>query len=120
MIDPTLSGCINHPGVEAVGRCKQCNAPYCGTCEVRSGSGRFCSAACRDQYEQFAARAKELDKHPPRGGLLTRLRIFVFKFAGLVIGIGAVLFGLSYFNVPYGGPVARTILQFLGAQLGLY
>lgn len=117
MLDATLSGCINHPGIEATGRCKQCGTPFCGACEVRSANGRFCSTMCRDKYEQFAARARQLDKHPPRGGILMRLRIFVFKIAGLVLAVGAIVFGLAYFDIPVAGRIARALLQLVGVYL---
>lgn len=116
MIDARLSGCINHPGVEAIGRCKQCGTPFCGACEVKSPNGRFCSAVCSDKYHQFAARARQLDKHPPRG-LLRRLRRFAIKLAVGIVAIGAVLFGLAYFEVPVAGDAARSVLQFVGAYL---
>ena len=117
MLDATLSGCINHPGIEATGRCKQCGTPFCGACEVRSANGKFCSVVCRDKYEQFAARARNLDRHAPGGGILMWLRILVFKLAGLVLAVGAILFGSAYFDLPVAGPIARALLQLVGVYL---
>jgi len=117
MLDARLSGCINHPGIEAKGRCKQCGTPFCSTCEVKSAGGRFCSTVCRDKYEQFAARARQLDRHPPRGGILMRLRIFLLKLAVLAVAIGAILFGLAYFNLPGVGRIARALLDLVHVYL---
>lgn len=117
MLDATKSGCLNHPTVEAVGRCKQCSTPFCGACEVRSPHGRFCSDVCKDKFAQFTARAQELDKHAPRAGLFTRLRLFAMKAFALVLAIGAIAFALVYFNVPVAGPVARRLFQVIGVQL---
>ncbi|MCX5772677.1 MAG: hypothetical protein NTZ09_20730 [Candidatus Hydrogenedentes bacterium] len=111
MLDARLSGCINHPGIEATGRCKQCGTPFCGACEVPSANGRFCSAVCSEKYEQFTARARQLDKHAPRCGILMRLRILILKLAVWVIAIAAIVYGLAYFNLPGVGRIARALLE---------
>ena len=118
MLDAKVSGCINHPGIEAIGRCKQCSTPFCGACEIRSARGRFCSDVCRDKFEQFAARARQLDNREPRPGILTRLRMFGFKLAAWVCALGAVAFGLAYFDAPYAGQVARRLFELIGLQIG--
>lgn len=98
----TLSGCINHPSIEAVGRCKQCGKPFCGTCEVLGATGKFCSEACGKRHEVFVGRAAKLDDMRRTSGffgkLIDRLKKFLFFAAGALI-ICVVLHFLGI-NVP--------------------
>ena len=83
------SGCINHPSIESVGRCKQCGKPFCGTCELKGPTGRFCSEDCLKRHEVFVGRASKLDDM--RGGsgflskLMNRLKKLLFYGAGALI-----------------------------------
>jgi hypothetical protein len=90
MLDGTKSGCINHPGIEAVIRCKQCGKPVCGSCVVQGATGRFCSETCKEKHLAFAQHAQKLEGKA-RGGTFRKVR----KAAGGVIVVLAVLFALG-------------------------
>jgi len=107
------SGCINHPGVEATHRCKQCNKPVCGACVVPGPTGRFCSTACKEQHEAFTQRAQRMDGKA-RSGLGARLR----KLVGALILAAAVCFALgvvgSIFTVPVLSDIVFEVRGILG------
>lgn len=111
MASGTLSGCINHPSVEAVGRCKQCGKPYCSTCEVLGATGKFCSEPCKERHEVFVKRAAKLDDMRSTSGffgkMMDRLRKFlVFAAAILIICIILHFFGV---HVPVLSDVLNDI-----------
>jgi hypothetical protein len=94
------TGCINHPGVEAVARCRQCGKPVCGACVVIVLSGKFCGEECRERYENFLERAQKLDvKKGFRAGMFARFRRLVMR--AVVIAAALLLLGtvLTYFNI---------------------
>lgn len=96
----TASGCINHPSVEAVGRCKQCSKPFCAACKIQGPTGFFCSAECKQKHEVFVKRAQELDVK--RGGLglgYMLSRIVGWAVAVLIIAVVLGVVG-TIFNVP--------------------
>ncbi len=98
------TGCINHPGVEAVARCRQCGKPVCGACVVIGPSGKFCSESCRDQHQRFIERARELDLKKGRGiGLFKRLKrrtVKVVMFALAILMLATVLTYLNILDIP--------------------
>lgn len=107
------SSCINHVTIEAVGRCKQCGKPFCGTCEVVGPTGRFCGEACKTAHETFVERAKQLDDM--RGGagvfgkLLVRLKQLAILLVVLLLGaVAATYFGI---NVPVIGDSIANLLN---------
>ena len=108
----TPSGCINHPTVEAISRCKQCGKPYCNTCRVQGPTGSFCSEACKSTHEQFTQRAQKLD-HMSRGsGMFLKFywlgkKIFIIAFLALLVGIGVHFMGRE---VPIVSNLIRQIL----------
>ncbi len=109
----TASGCINHPGIEAVGRCKQCGRPYCGSCKVQGPTGYFCSDACKGSHEKFTERAQRLDKMSRTGGLTVRLmgllkKAVFWSVLALVAAGVATYFG---FNVPVLGEFLKGIVN---------
>ena len=59
---PAESHCINHPYIEATGRCKRCNIPLCKDCQIFAPEGIFCSEKCATQMRIFVKRATELQK----------------------------------------------------------
>ena len=59
--------CINHPAVEAAGRCKQCSRPFCNACRVLGPTGQFCSETCKQKHEVFVQQAQAQDHK--KGGL---------------------------------------------------
>jgi len=94
------SGCINHPGIEAIGRCKQCGKPYCGTCQIVGPTGKFCSEQCKTNHEVFTQRAQQLDtmkKSSTVGAKLFILakKLIVFAIAALIIAVVLAFLGVQ-------------------------
>jgi cation transport ATPase len=111
MLNGSVSGCINHPGIEAVARCKQCGKPVCGACMVSGPTGRFCSDACKEKHERFIRRAQELEKTRPRtGNLAKKLRRLIVKLVILVAVLLVLGWVAVYFDIPVVGAVARRVL----------
>lgn len=108
------SVCINHPGVEAVGRCKQCGKPFCNACKVSGPTGFFCSAECKQKHEVFVQRAQQLDSK--KGGLgfgrLMRRGIGLIMVI-LIIAIALGVFG-TIFQVPVLSPMVRSVRSMIG------
>lgn len=113
MVDATRSACINHPGIEATGRCKQCGRPMCDACRVVGPTGHFCCDTCRRNHEVFMQRAAQLETKA-RGSFGARLRSV---FGGLIVllVVVAVALGAGYFfSVPVLGDVAERLLGLIG------
>ncbi|MDQ1256290.1 MAG: hypothetical protein QG656_886 [Candidatus Hydrogenedentes bacterium] len=109
------SGCINHPGVEAAARCRQCGKPVCGACVVSGPTGKFCCEECKGKHENFVQRAEQLDVKKRRGtGMLVGLRRLIVK--GIIL-VAVVLFGAGAatyfggFEIPVLSDIIRRILS---------
>ncbi|MBI5092743.1 MAG: hypothetical protein HZB26_09920 [Candidatus Hydrogenedentes bacterium] len=89
------SSCLNHPGVEATGRCKQCGKPFCNACAVSGPTGRFCSDTCKEKHQVFIQRAQQLDRQVVSGGFLRKLRSMAIKLVIWAVAILAVAFILT-------------------------
>lgn len=115
MMGAKTIGCINHPGVEALGRCRQCGKPVCSQCGVTGSKGIYCCEVCRDKHEDFLQRAQGMDLEGPRGpGIGLRIR----QAVGLVITLAAVLFVLGMISsltyIPLLTDVTARIRSLLG------
>jgi len=105
--------CINHRGVEAVARCKQCNKAVCKSCLVVSAKGRFCSEACRDSYEEFFKRAQEAEARKGPSAKGAKALQFVGKILVLLLAlvfIGAVLTFFDLVDIPMLSELVRKVL----------
>lgn len=107
-----LSSCLNHPAVEAVGRCKQCGKPFCATCELLGPTGKFCSDPCKQRHESFVKRASKLDEMRRTSGLFGKLmdrlkKLLVYAAAVLVI---AVIVHFFHVRVPILSDFINSIL----------
>ncbi len=103
MASGLVSSCLNHPSVEATGRCKQCSKPFCDTCAVRGATGNFCSQACKEKHEAYVQRAVKLDDMRRDTSFFAKSWIYirkliVFAIVGLILAVVAHFFGV---NVPY-------------------
>ena len=112
MSSGTLSGCINHPSIEAVGRCKQCGKPFCGTCEIIGPTGKFCAEACKQRHEVFVKRASKLDDMRRTSGVFGKLmdrlkKVAVFAAAALIIAVVVHFFGV---RVPILSDIISNLL----------
>ena len=107
-----LSGCINHPSIESVGRCKQCGKPFCGTCEILGPTGKFCSDPCKQRHEVFVKRASKLDDMRRTSGVFGKLmdrlkKLAVFAAAILIVAVVVHFFGVE---VPVLSDLIRNVL----------
>lgn len=99
MLEASVSGCINHPGVEAVIRCKQCGKPVCGACVVVAASGRYCSEACQQKNDIFMQRAAQLEVKT-QGKFALRLREWIGKIVALLLVLLALGLLATFVNIP--------------------
>ena len=93
MVDTNQTGCIHHPNMQAVNRCKQCTVPTCHKCTVVGPTGKFCSENCKNIHEAFIRRSQELNTKAGsvffvkiRKLLTTLLFLVVVMFAAGVVG----------------------------------
>lgn len=99
MLSGTQSGCINHPAMQAVARCKQCGKPVCGSCIVAGPTGRFCSADCRDNHLKFAQRAQQFEGRA-RSAWFVKIRsgaAFLLVTAAVLAALGIIA---SFIQIP--------------------
>lgn len=107
------SACINHPGIEAATRCKQCGKPVCRACTVAGPTGYFCSEACNQKHQQFASRARELEGQarssffPKLRGLITTLLVI----AVVVVALGVVA---TFFPIPVLSDLTLQVRGMIG------
>lgn len=99
MLSGTQSGCVNHPGVEAVLRCKQCSRPVCSACVTTGPTGRFCSPDCRHKHEVFSERAQALDGKA-RGSFFVKLRGALGALVIAVAVLAAVGLVATFVEIP--------------------
>ncbi len=117
MVSPTASGCINHPGMEAVARCKMCGKPVCGACVEKGPTGAFCSTVCRDKHEAFVQRAQEqADRPKPAGANVRKLVSILIKLSILL----AVVVGIGVLSVMFQIPVLEGFTRKVMGVLGPY
>jgi hypothetical protein len=103
------SSCINHPTIEAIGRCKQCGKPYCSTCEVVGATGRFCSEECQKSHEVFVQRAAKLDNMRAGSGFFGKLIVVAKRVLAFAIGLVIILVVLAFLGVDI--PVVSPMLN---------
>jgi hypothetical protein len=113
MLEGTRSGCINHPGVEALARCKQCGKPVCGTCVVSGPAGNFCSEVCKEKHQTFMSRAQQLDGRA-RGTMFVKLR----KLAGGLIVLAAVCVAVGVIATAVEIPVLTDLVYRIRGLVG--
>lgn len=106
------SGCVNHPSVEAAGRCKQCGKPFCTTCRIQGPTGNFCSEGCKASHENFTQRAQQLDsmKQSTAGTKLWFIGKKILFFAVIIV---IIVFVAGYFGIEI--PILTDLL---GGLLG--
>jgi hypothetical protein len=115
MTGAKMIGCINHPGMEAVGRCLQCSKPVCKQCGIVSVTGLYCSEVCREKYEQYMHRAQALESEKGyKRGFFFGLK----RAVGVVITLAVILFVLgcvaSLTYIPLLTDVTTRIRSLLG------
>lgn len=116
MLGAKTIGCINHPGVEAIGRCRQCSKPVCKQCGIVAPTGLYCSQPCQDKHVQFLQRAKTLDldkKYDP--GFFWRLKNWI----GITITLIALAVILGIVATQTYIPVLTEVTREIRSVLGL-
>lgn len=108
-----MGGCINHPGIEAAARCKMCAKPVCKACVKPGPTGNFCSDVCRQKHEQFAVRAQQLDGKA-RSSFFPKVRAFIVSLLVVIVGLGAVGFVATMFEIPLLSGITRVVRGFIG------
>lgn len=112
MVEATRAACINHPAVEATGRCKQCGRPMCRACTIVGPTGHFCSEPCKEKHQAFVQRAQQLESK--RGGNFGMKLRKAFGSLIVVVVVAAVVLGLGYFfNVPILADITAKLLGFI-------
>src|SRR5262245_7068663 len=94
------SSCLNHPTVEATGRCKQCSKPFCDTCAVRGPTGNFCSQECKQRHEAYVQRAAKLDDMQRDTSFFAKTwirirKLLVFAIVALILAVVAHFLGVQ-------------------------
>ena len=117
MVKPTSSGCINHPGVEAVARCKQCGKPVCSACLVTGPTGNFCSQACKEKHQEFIKRAQSLQRSSRGAGNMRKLGRFAIKLVIFLVVVGAICLAALRYPIPVLSDVVRAGLGFISGVL---
>ena len=79
------STCTQHPGFDAIGRCKQCGKPFCSQCQVKGPTGLFCCENCKKMHEAFTQKAMQLDSMTKTSSMLTKLTGFVKQLIAWII-----------------------------------
>lgn len=113
MVDVTQTGCIHHPNMQAVNRCKQCTIPTCHKCTIVGPTGKFCSENCRNIHEAFIRRAQDLNT-TARSTFFVKLRrrvasvlfLLALLFAAGVVG--------TVFDIPVLSELAFRIRGIIG------
>lgn len=114
MVDVTRSACVNHPGIEATVRCKQCSRPVCDTCIVTGPTGRFCCPECKQKHEVFTQRAQQMDGKA-RTTLFPKLR----QLGGNLLLAAAVVAALAVVGTIFDIPVLTPLVQQARGMIGL-
>jgi hypothetical protein len=108
------SGCVNHPGVDASARCKQCHKPICNTCKVDSAVGIFCSQGCQQKYEGFVQRVAQHEGMRKPGTLGTKIKGLIGKLIVILILLVALGVLGKLVEVPVLSPIVDKVLAAIG------
>lgn len=109
------STCLSHPGVEAVGRCKQCGKPFCNACKVLGPTGLFCSEACKSKHETFVQRAQQLESKKGSVSIMAKVR----KLLGNVVAIIILLIIIGVVGTLFEIPVLSELVLRVRGIIGL-
>ena len=113
MLSGTTSVCVNHPGVEAKFKCRQCGTPVCAKCGIAVPGGHaFCSKECLAKGHQFAqnAQAMDLPERKPKSAFVKLLKKLVF----LVILLLIIGFIASTWEIPVLTNIVYRIRDLVG------
>lgn len=118
MPQATGSGCINHPGVEAAARCKQCGKPVCNACVIPAPSGSFCSELCRDKHAEFVERAQKYEaSRKTSHGLGFRLKKLAIKLVVVIILLVGIAVVLTYLDIYV--PIVSELIYWVRSMINV-
>ncbi len=117
MLDGRLSSCINHPGVSATARCKQCGKPLCPACTVSTPLGTFCSDVCREKFENFSKRVQELEQRSSKAKW--NVGVYVRKILSFLISVAVILVLLGVIGTIFNVPVLSQWVYVIRAWIGI-
>ncbi len=108
------SNCINHPGVEAVGRCKQCGKPFCNSCKIMGPTGLFCSEECKQKHETFVQRAQQFESRKGSVSIMAKVRKILGGLIAIIIV--AIILGVvgTLIDVPILSDLVLRVREFIG------
>ncbi|GMV92480.1 MAG: hypothetical protein AMXMBFR82_22580 [Candidatus Hydrogenedentota bacterium] len=108
------SACISHPGVEAVGRCKQCGKPFCNACKVMGPTGLFCSEECKQKHESFVQRAQQFESRKGSVSVMAKVRKMLGGLVAIVIL--AIILGVlgTIFEIPVLSDLVIRVRDIIG------
>jgi hypothetical protein len=115
MPEPLRAGCVNHPGFEAIVRCKRCGTPVCGRCVVMGPTGRYCSVECRENEQALRQKAADLAPEPMPTRRSLRLKKAIKNLIGLII----ILTGIAAAGILFPIPVLSDFIAQIRGMLGL-
>lgn len=109
------STCLNHPGIEAIGRCKQCGKPFCSACKIMGPTGLFCCNECKDKHEAFVQRAAQLEARKAPINIMAKLRTAVGKLIVILILLGFLgMLGNFFPDIPILGSLVARVREIIG------
>ena len=109
------STCLNHPGIEAVGRCKQCGKPFCSACKVMGPTGLFCSDDCKKKHEAFVQRAAQLESRKASFNLMAKVRKLLGKLIViLILAVFLGVVGVLFPDFPVLGNLVVRVREIIG------
>jgi hypothetical protein len=109
------SVCINHPGIEAVARCRTCGKPMCGACTVAGPTGKFCSFECREKHEKFTKAAQDTEYRGRVGGGFSSM---IRNLVSSVVVLAAVLLAAGVLSTVFEVPVLSGLTRIVRAKIG--
>lgn len=113
MVDVTQTGCINHPNMPAVNRCKQCSKPTCHKCTVVGPTGKFCSDQCSATHQAFIQRAQALETRA-RGTFFVKVRGFISTLLFLAVVCLAAGVVSTVFYIPVLTDLTHWVRRIIG------
>ncbi|NVO10811.1 MAG: hypothetical protein HXX16_12665 [Bacteroidales bacterium] len=106
--------CFNHPTIDAIGICKNCNKGLCKDCLTEVENGIACTSTCIEEVKLINSLIKRNKKSYKTASGAYYRNAFIYAFFGLVfIVFGIISDGLMAFTIIIG------VVFFIGAALSV-
>jgi len=87
--------CVNHPNLETLLRCNQCEQPICIQCAVQTPTGYRCKSCVRGQQKKFnTAQISDYILAPVISATLSFIGSYLVSFLGFFTIFAAPFFGM--------------------------